>query len=255
MSKLYIRLLFVASFVIAGTGAAFSIFGLAQLFAGASASVAFMAAALEFAKLVVTGFLYRYWGHIHPPLRAYLSFAVITLVSITSIGIFGYLSNAYQKSSFSLKTQTLQAQSLNEENDRVVLQIAELRRFIDEIPRNRMSRKFEYERKYSPRINELRIKSNALLEEAAQLKLKMLNTQSKIGPIVYLAEAFGKDVDTVVKYLILIFVLVFDPLAVSLVFCLSLAIRLREKYRGNESQISGHAFSSPVDHRKIRRVA
>jgi hypothetical protein len=214
-----------------------------------------MAAALEFSKLVVTGFLYRYWGHIHGPLRAYLSFAVVTLVLITSVGIFGYLSNAYQKSSFSLKTQSLQLSTLEEDSKRVVVQIAELRRFIDEIPRSRISRRFEYERRYAPQIAELRAKSESIQSEIAKLKMGMLQTQSKIGPIIYLAEALGRDVDTVVKYLILVFVLVFDPLAVSLVFCLNLAIRLREKYRGNETKISAHALTSPVDHRKDRKAA
>jgi hypothetical protein len=141
MSKVYIRLLFAAAFIVATTGAAFSIFGLAQLFAGASYSVAFMAAALEFSKLVVTGFLYRYWGHIHAPLRVYLSFAVVTLVTITSVGIFGYLSNAYQISSFSLKNQNLKLVLLEEDNQRILGQIASYRKFIDEIPRSRSTNK------------------------------------------------------------------------------------------------------------------
>ncbi len=250
MSRMYIRLLLVASLVIAVTGAAFSIFGLAQLFAGAALSVMFMAAALEFAKLVVTGFLYRYWGHVNRILRVYLSFAVVTLVLITSVGIFGYLSNAFQKSSFYLRTQQLQLSTLDAENQRYQGQIAEMRRFIDEIPRNRVSRKFEYEKRYAPQIAQLQAASVKVLKEADKVKMEMLHTQSKIGPVIFLAEALGMPIETVVKYLILVFVLVFDPLAVSLVFCLNLAIRLREKYRGNESKISSNALSSPVDHRK-----
>jgi hypothetical protein len=104
-------------------------------------------------------------------------------------------------------------------------------------------------------IKNLQKKSEAIIEEMASLKMNRLQTQSKIGPVIYLAEALGKDIDTVVKYLILIFVLVFDPLAVSLVFCWNLAIRLREKYRGNELKISAHAITSPVDHRRDKKAA
>src|SRR5580658_5077833 len=102
MSKVYIRLLAITAAMIALTGASFSIIGLAKIFAGAATAVAAMAGALEVAKLVVTGFLYRYWGHIHKLMRVYLCFAVVTLVGITSVGIFGFLSNAYQVSSLQL---------------------------------------------------------------------------------------------------------------------------------------------------------
>lgn len=249
MSLLYIRLLFVASFVIALTGAAFSILGLAQLFSGAAYSVALMAAALEFAKLVVTGFLYRYWGHVHRPLKIYLSFAVVTLVCITSVGIFGYLSNAYQKSSFYLKTEQLKLKTLEEENGRYLAQISEHRAFIDEIPRTRITKKLQVEKEYAPKIAQLRKQSDQVIGQIDAVKMGMLTTQSKIGPVIFLAEAINAPIDTVVRYLILLFVLVFDPLAVSLVFCLNLAIRLREKYRGNETKISNHSLSTPVDHR------
>src|SRR6185436_7796695 len=86
-------------------------------------------------------------------------------------------------------------------------------------------------------------------------KLSFLHLQTKVGPVVYLAKAVGVDVDTVVKWLILIFVSVFDPLAVSLVFCLNLIIRLREKYRRNEFKIGAHSLTSPVDHRYSESAA
>jgi len=249
MSKVYIRLLALTAFLIAVTSASFSIAGLAKLFAGASAAVAMMAGALEFSKLVVTGFLYRYWGHIHRLLRAYLCFAVVTLVAITSVGIFGFLSNAYQISALAARTGEIRIQSLLTENQRLDARAQELRRFIDEIPRNRISKKFEFQRKYESELRNLRKRSDAIMTEVTELKTKMLKTNAEIGPASFLAEALGVSVDTVVRYLILVFVLVFDPLAVCLVFCLNLAIRLREKYHGNEVKISAHAISTPVDHR------
>src|SRR5687768_16688758 len=99
MSRLYITLLAIAALAVSVTGAIFSMVGLTSLFAGAVFSVAIMAGALEFAKVVTAGFLYRYWGHVNHVMRVYLSAAVFVLSVITSLGIFGYLSNAYQTSS------------------------------------------------------------------------------------------------------------------------------------------------------------
>lgn len=243
-------LLALAAATIAATSAFFSIFGLAQLFAGASTAVIIMASSLEFAKFVSTGFLYRYWGHINRPIRYYLLCAVFTLMCITSMGIYGFLSNAYQKSSLGWKTEMMKLESLRVEDARVQSQIKEIRTFIDEIPRNRISRKFEFQKMYEPKIRELQGKSAGIQSKIAEMQLQIYSTQTKIGPITYVAEAFGTNVDTVVKYLILLFVAVFDPLAVCLVFCWSLSIRLYEKYRGDESKIASRTLlNEPVDHR------
>jgi len=255
MSKVYIRLLAITAFLLAMTGASFSIAGLAKLFAGASTAVAAMAAALELAKLVVTGFLYRYWGHIHRLMRIYLSIAVLTLIAITSVGIYGFLSHAYQISSLQLKTDSLKIQTLQADNARVEKRIGEIQKFIEDIPRSRVSRKFEFQKKYDPELRKLAKQSESIIAAISVAKTQMLKTNTEIGPAIFLAEALNVEIDTVVKYLILVFVLVFDPLAVCLVFCLNLAIRLREKYRGNETKIAEHAISTPVDHRGKKRAA
>jgi hypothetical protein len=78
----------------------------------------------------------------------------------------------------------------------------------------------------------------------------LLTTNTKVGPLVYISKALGIDIDTAVNWLILIFVSVFDPLAVSLVFCLNLLIRLREKYRNDDYKIGARSLTTPVDHRK-----
>jgi hypothetical protein len=174
---------------------------------------------------------------------------------ITSVGIFGYLSNAYQISSVGVKSELMAIDALERENARVLGQIAEFRKFIDEIPASRISRKFEFQKEYEPKIQSLRLQSDAILKQVDERRTKFLSTQSKIGPVMYLAKSLGMDMDDVVKWLILIFVSVFDPLAVSLVFCLNLLIRLREKYRGNEYKIGAFSLTSPVDHRYDRRVA
>ena len=254
MSRLYIVLLGIAALCLAFTGAAFSIFGIGQLFAGAAKYVILMAAVLEFAKIISAGFLYRYWGHVNSILRVYLVGAVITLVGITSVGIFGFLSSAYQKASFSLNTQNLKLKTLHDEAHRSETQLKEIYAFIDTIPRNRVSKKLELQKSYEPQIRRLKRKADDVHNQIAALKMEILNTQMKVGPIIYTAEALGAEVDTVVKYLILVFVLVFDPLAICLVFCWNLTIRLQEKYRGDEAKISARALmSEPVDHRYRRK--
>lgn len=254
MSVFYIPMLGITAFVIAITGAYFSVFGLAQLFSGAAIEIVVMASTLEFAKFVTSGFLYRYWGHIHSFLRVYLAITVVTLMGITSMGIFGFLSNAYQRSSFELRTQNLKLAALQEDDKRIHTQIAEFRRFVDEIPANRISRKYEFQKIYDPQIRRLQLNSNKIQEQINALKMQTLTTQTKIGPIIYAAEAIGADPDTVVKYLIFVFVAVFDPLAVSLILCWNLAILLRDKYRGNEQKIAAHSvMAPPVDHRFSRR--
>jgi hypothetical protein len=249
MSRLYIRLLAIAASLISVTGATFSIAGLAKLFSGAPYSVAFMAGALEFAKLVVTGFLYRYWGHIPRVMRAYLSMAVVILVCITSMGIFGYLSSAYQQSSLKLHEDQIKLKSLGSDNQGVLGRMREIEGFIDQIPDTHITKKLQFRKQYEPELRALKDQSDGILNRTHELEVEMLTTQAKIGPIIYFAQAVGADPENCVKWLIFLFVSVFDPLAVCLVFSLNLAIRLREKYRGREAQISAHALATPVDHR------
>src|SRR5262245_3929515 len=165
MSVVYIVLLLISTVVVSITGALFSITGLAQLFGGAPKEVAVMAAALELSKFIVVGFVYRYWGHIHRPLRAYLIFSVVVLMLITSIGIFGYLSNAYEKAAGDLRGQMLAIEALQRENDRAQKQISEYRKFIDDIPDNRISRKFEFQEQYAPKISALQKESASIMKQ------------------------------------------------------------------------------------------
>ena len=97
------NLLGLTAVAIALVAAFFSVYGIATLFAGAFALTAFMASTLEIGKLVAVTYLYRYWSKTKKWLAAYLSIATLVLMLITSMGIFGYLSAAYQKSSLEFK--------------------------------------------------------------------------------------------------------------------------------------------------------
>lgn len=249
-SRIYTYLLAVCALIVSATGASFSVTGLVSLFAGTHISVAIMAGGLEFSKFVTVGFLYRYWGHIHRPLRMYLCFAVCVLMMITSLGIYGYLSNSYQIASAELHDQLMVIADLEAENSRVKTQIDEFHSLIDAVPVSHMSRKLEVQAEYEPKIEGLHEKSESLMAEIARRRHGMAATNSKVGPVVYLADAFGLNLDTAVRNLILVFVSVFDPLAVALVFSFNLLIRLREKYRNDEYKIGAHSLTTPVDHRR-----
>jgi len=87
----------LSALAVSGSAAFYSVFGLSKLFAGASTQVIIMAGSLEFAKLVVASLLYQYWDTINKWLRSYLAIAVLVLMVITSGGIYGFLSGAYQE--------------------------------------------------------------------------------------------------------------------------------------------------------------
>ena len=114
----------IAALLIAGSAAFFSVFGLSKLFAGAALSVIIMAGSLEFGKLVTAAFLYRYWDKINIFQRTYLMTAVITLVLITSAGIFGYLSNAYQGATVTFEKQSNQLIAYEDRLDQLLEDIS-----------------------------------------------------------------------------------------------------------------------------------
>ena len=94
--QLFPLLIALSALAVSGSAAFYSVYGLSKLFAGASFQVMIMAGSLEFAKLVVASLLYQYWDTINKGLRAYLSIACFVLILITSGGIYGFLSGAYQ---------------------------------------------------------------------------------------------------------------------------------------------------------------
>jgi hypothetical protein len=262
MDRLYIILLGFSAISISFIGASFSIVGLSSLFAGAAIAVAFMAGALEFAKLVVAIFLHRYWAHLPWIMKTYLSVAVAILIGITSTGIFGYLSNAYQKSSLELRIFQVKLESLKTEQQNVQNELNKIRKFIEDIPTSRISQKFAFQRDAQPQIDQLTKRANDVILEIQRTNVDILTNQAKVGPLIYVAKAFSTDVDVVAKYLILVFVSVFDPLAICLVFATSLAAKMRaeeETKRAKtstsvniESQTAGSP--SPTNRTRARRA-
>jgi len=227
-SKYFIPLLGFSTFFVAFNAAFFSVFGLSKLFAGATFSVILMASSLELAKLVTAAYLYRYWGMINKFMKSYLLVGVITLILITSGGIFGFLSNAYQGATVEFEKQSTtllykEDRLTQLEEDKVYLK-SELEQSIASLPDNYITAKRKLREEYNPKVIELNDQMLALKGEIGDLKTALVETGVDVGPAIYLARAFDTDIDTVVKFFIFILIFVFDPLAVSLVVAYNTAV-------------------------------
>ena len=303
MNKIFPSLLFAVSVLIAGTAAFFSVRGIGLLFVGSFLPVIVMASSLEIGKLFAVSFLYRKWYIMPKLLRLYLSIATLLLIIITSLGIFGFLSDAYQdtknKVTFydskitnlefknqSLRKQIEDRQNLNsKQQDNINVNVDRYKQIYDDYVKQQNQTKQTVLDKLSvmdQEMNTLKSKSGGLFSNSkkkieelqaaqasdrakykdqidkidqgiqAQYNIfldkvdKANNTQQEvttgddlldqieknneqilvlkesvhdtdIGSFRFIAQAFGIEVDTAVKWFIIMIVVVFDPLAMCLI--------------------------------------
>ena len=241
-SRLFPYLVGLAAFLVAGSAAFYSVFGLSKLFSGAALAVVIMAGSLEFAKLVTASFLYRYWDEINKIMKTYLIVGVVTLVVITSAGIFGFLSNAYQGATASFEKEST---ALLYKEDRLD-QLQEYKKFlkeeleaaVSELPDNYRTAKRKLREDYQPKINQINTDMMELKQEIGDLKIALVETGIDVGPAIFLARVFDTDVDSVVKYFIFMLIIVFDPLAVVLVIYYNLTLQVRLRDENNHGPVS-----------------
>ena len=232
-SKSFNKLVGLSALLIAGSAAFFSVFGLSKLFSGAALSVIIMAGSLEFGKLVTAAFLYRYWDRVSFLQKFYLTLATIVLILITSGGIYGYLSNAYQGATVGFEKQSTKLLALEERLDN----LAEDKKFLKEdlefqlkeLPENYRTAKRKLREDYNPRIQKVNGEVLDLKSQISDLELQLIDTGVDVGPAIYLAKVFKSDVDTVVSFFMLVLIFVFDPLAVMLVIAFNQALILKEE--------------------------
>ena len=229
-----------SALIIAGCAAFFSVTGLGVLFSGASTAVMVMAGSLEFAKLVAATYLKQMWDDITGFNKWYLTIAVGILMIITSAGIFGYLSNAFQQQNLKLgqierEISVFQTQITTNESEinRFTAQITNLQQIRNSqeaniskiIERNgstsRLSTMVRNADKeisaISVKINTLTEKNNKNYEEINKIKNNNIETEREVGGFRFIAEAFNIELKNVVKFFIFLIVLVFDPLAIALI--------------------------------------
>lgn len=221
--------LIAATVSVSALGAAFSVIGLAALFSGAALAVSAMAASLELAKFVLAAYLHQRWNQVNLIFKSYLVSAIIILSAITSLGIFGFLSDAYQSASAALDAEAVKYESLKKQQSLNLSEISRMNKAIDEIPANRISKRIALRKEIEPAILALTKQTEQLEQAVTQSNLRTLELKKKVGPLIYIAKAFKLDIDTVVKYLILLLVSVFDPLAICLVIATSSALESRRQ--------------------------
>ena len=244
---------------VSGSAAFYSVFGLSKLFAGASTEVIIMAGSLEIAKLVTASLLYQYWSEINKFLKYYLSIAVVILILITSMGIYGFLSSAYQETFNQLTYVDNEKKFLQQKVDFYQIDLnrydKELQQILDNISTlsNAKSRSIQIKDtsvvggiRNTISTSELRIAQNRIAVEEQNRKdvqvkreiavdsLRKYQSQileldnnvevaGELGPLKYLSGLTGYPMDKIINILLLVIIFVFDPLAVSLVIAANFA--------------------------------
>ena len=244
---------------VSASAAFYSVSGLSKLFAGATFEVIIMAASLEVAKLVTASLLYQYWDTINKTLRTYLSVATVILVLITSMGIYGFLSAAYQETYNKLTIVENEKAFIQQKIDFYQKDVTrydqELERISNNISTLSNARSQQIQVRDTSvvggvrttistaelRLAQSRIETEEENRKAVQAKREVVadslqNFQLKIleldnnnevagelGPLQYLSGLTGTSMDKIINWLLLIIIFVFDPLAISLVVAANFA--------------------------------
>lgn len=250
----------ITALIIALCSAFFSVYGIGNLFAGASIAAMVMASSLELGKLVATTFIYRYWSKSIGLIKTYLIVAIVVLTVITSAGIFGFLSSAYQKSSLDfklsqekiglvensksfyinqIKSSEVRIQTLNDirkvqegrlsdalTNTFLVRNPIQLQQIqqqtIKSVDQANSDIKSE-----NDKIEQCRVKLQDIDESINKIKIGS-SEKKDIQTFKFLADALHTDLDTVAKWFIVLLIAVFDPLALTLVIAYNISISEKE---------------------------
>lgn len=225
----FIIVLMLTTFAIAASAAYFSVYGLAHLFTGALIPVIIMGSSLEAGKLVAASFLYRYSKKIGLGMKAYLGAAILILMLITSMGIFGFLTAAYQADTLPLAEMTQQITSLKEEKGRITERLAQIDKQIADVGPNYVRAKQRLVKEFAEERKTLDARLAEITPELQKLETQHVTVKSKVGPIMFIAEVMGKDPNAAVFWFVIVLISVFDPLAVALTVATNIAIRIHKE--------------------------
>lgn len=236
---------------ISAVAAYYSIIGLVAIFSSAVIPIAVMGVVLETGKLVTASWLYQNWKRIPILLKSYLVSAVLVLMFITSMGIFGFLSKAHIEQTTIASDNTLQIELLQSQIDREKNTITRaentlgqldsaLERYVElgAVTKGLNARKEqEAERnELNTQINDATANITTLTKEMSELNTERIGLEAEVGPIKYIAElVYGESTTTVledaVRAVILVIVFVFDPLAVLLLVAANMSLLEEKKKR------------------------
>lgn len=284
--RLLTVLLGFSALALAVISAYFSIFGLSQLFAGAYLAVIIMAASLEFAKLVTAAFLYNFWSRIKFLMKTYMTLGILILVFISSVGIYGFLTAAYQTASDKLAIVDREVSMVDarrarfqeqldgyiEERNQITQSITNLAQglsggttvqYIDPesgqlITTTSSAARSAFERQLTNQQDQRDLitqRIDALSDSVAVADIRILQIQlegdieTEIGPLRYLSEITGRPMNLIVNWLALLFTIVFDPLAVILVIAFNMML-VTDKERRKVKKIENKDYEVYGDEKK-----
>ena len=248
--KLFPSLIALSALSVSASAAFYSISGLSKLFAGASLEVIIMVSSLEIAKLVIASLLYQYWNELNKTLRTYLTIATTVLILITSMGIYGFLSAAYQETANKDGVVTQQITTLEtkkglyiQTRDNLLKEKQSLNELRGTLSKGATTQFTDKKGNLVVRSNKANIKqmeSTSKSDDKLTARLDIANDSifalenrileaktggatSELGPLKYLSGLTGLPMDKIINYLLLVIIFVFDPLAIALVIAANFA--------------------------------
>ncbi len=213
---MYIVFLIIVTIGLIATAAYFSVFGIASMFAYNYIPAMIMGITLEAGKIGVAVYLFRYWKPMTRLFKSILIVFLVLLMFITSVGIFGFLSQGYQKTSEEFNVLSLELKTLEDEYKIKKTRLEEINSQITYLPSDSVTNKIRLNREFSDEQAEIRDRLANLEPRIQALKVKRLAYESHIGPIAYVARMLNAPQDNVVFFAILVLVFVADPLAITL---------------------------------------
>ena len=244
---------------ISGVAAFYSIVGLMAIFSASSVSIAVMGSVLEVGKLATASWLYQNWKKVPRFLKYYLTGAVVILMFITSMGIFGYLSKSHIDAGTGTSELYVKLERLdsNIESERKSISRAEgqlekldfaLERYIELNAVSKGLRKRDEQKPerdaLSQTVNESQDKIDIYLDERAEIQLKIKSFEVEVGPLKYIsALLFGENesvnyLDKAVRYVIILLIFVFDPLAVLMLIAANMSLKEEQQKRKRKERKS-----------------
>ena len=263
--RIFPALIALSAFSVSASAAFYSISGLSKLFAGAAFAVIVMAASLEVAKLVIASLLYQYRKTLPFLLKSYLSIACAVLILITSMGIYGFLSAAYQETANKEGNSEARIVLIETKRDNVKEQLevyteekTSINEAVAELRKGLSNNKVQWRDKETGQIitstssrtrkalekqldqaiirqTEINSKVDILNEKIFEYETEIVETRigdgstSELGPLKYLSGLTGLPMDKIINYLLLTIIFVFDPLAIALVIAANFAFEKLKK--------------------------
>lgn len=209
-----------------------------------------MGSTMEAGKLLTTLILHQYWDRLSIMLRMYLTTAVVLLMLVTSGGVYGFLSAAYQKDQVPLQQLNAKMELVDVEYARKTERLEQMNATTASIGANYISARVKEKEFDKIERDALTARINELELQKMDLASKKIDTEAHIGPIIYMAEVFNSSAGQAANFLIILLIVVFDPLAIALTITVSTMIRIRQEDKEAQQQdyVTDAQLSEAIDH-------